>query len=309
VSKILVPDCGRWLGVAPGAFSGVRPEQALVTFERDIGRPVDIYHAYHVDDDVFPTAQEIAIARDPAHRRLLMLNWKPDRQLTWAQIADGAVDDRIDRLAERLKTVFPERFFLTIWHEPENDVDETPGSGRTAADYARMYAHVVTQLRAHGGTNAIMVMTYIGYPKWGEEPWFNQLYPGDSVVDWIGYDPYIQAVPNSGRENDFIDLADKRGPGWPGFYSWSGTAHPNKPLMMAEWGVFEKAGSPARKATIYSELVGQLAAFPRLKALSYFDSPDAPKGDTRIDSSPQALAAFRALAMSSELAGPRPPGR
>jgi hypothetical protein len=43
----------------------------------------------------------------------------------------------------------------------------------------------------------------------------------------------------------------------------------------------------------------QIARFPAIKALVYFDSPNAPKGDTRPDSSQPALAAFRRLAEST----------
>jgi hypothetical protein len=307
VSKILVPSCGRWLGVAPGALTGEDPAAALTAFEAEIGRPVDIYHAYHTDADVFPTAQEIAIARDPNHPRMLFLNWKPDREVTWSQVADGAADARIDALARRLRTTFPDRFFLTIWHEPENDVVPQAGSGMTALDYAAMFRHVITRLRADGATGVVSVMDYIGAPKWGSKSWFPQLYPGDGVVDWIAYDPYINAAPQAGRPADLSGLANRTGPGWPGFYTWAARQHPGKPLMMAEFGVFERNGQTNRKAALFARILGQLPKFPRLRALVYFDSPQAPKGDTSIASSPASKTAFAKLAASPALTGPLPP--
>jgi hypothetical protein len=309
VSRILVPSCGRWLGVAPGALTSAAPAAALTGFEAEIGRPVDIYHAYHTDADVFPTATEIAIARDPEHPRMLFLNWKPARELTWSQVADGAVDDRIDALARRLRTRFPDRFFLTIWHEPENDVDASAGSGMTATDYADMFRHVITRLRSDGATGVVSVMDYIGAPQWGRQPWFAQLYPGDGVVDWIAYDPYINAVPQQGRPADLAGLANRTGTGWPGFYTWATTEHANKPLMMAEFGVFERSGQTDRKPALFARILRQLPRFPRLKALVYFDSPQAPKGDTSIASTPQAKAAFRKLAGARALLGPLPPAK
>ena len=123
VSNDLVPACGRWWGVAPAALTGQPRRASLLEFENKIGRPVDIYHGYHRDDEVFPTDEEVALAREPGRERLLFLNWKPSTTSSWASIADGAVDDRIDRLAEHIRTTFPEPFFLTVWHEPENDVD------------------------------------------------------------------------------------------------------------------------------------------------------------------------------------------
>ena len=124
-----------------------------------------------------------------------MENWKPELGNTWAQVAAGvpAVDQEIDNEAAYLKTVYTKPFFLSVHHEPENEIIATPGSGYTAADYAAMYRHVVLRLKADGVTNAIFVMDYMGYFKWGLQSWFNDLYPGDDVVDWIAYDPYSTA--------------------------------------------------------------------------------------------------------------------
>jgi hypothetical protein len=69
--------------------------------------------------------------------------------------------------------------------------------------------------------------------------------------------------------------------------------------MVSEWGVYEHTADPSRKAWIYSTVRQQLGQFPAIKGLVYFDSPNAPKGDTRPDSSAAALAEFRKLAEST----------
>jgi hypothetical protein len=69
--------------------------------------------------------------------------------------------------------------------------------------------------------------------------------------------------------------------------------------MIAEWGVYEYPADPSRKAWIFSTVAAQLSRFPAIKALMYFDSPAAPKGDTRPDSNTEALGEFRALAESA----------
>src|SRR5690606_22122370 len=130
---------------------------------------------YHRGDELFPTPQEREVAKGS---RLLLIDWKPAPDRTWAQVARGAVDDRIDRLADHIVRTFPgRRFFLSIHHEPERDVRR--GGGYSAADYAAMYRHIVTRLRDHGVRNAVTVMTYMGVPNWADKPWFEQLYPGD----------------------------------------------------------------------------------------------------------------------------------
>lgn len=294
VSALLVPSCGAWTGVAPGAFSDRPKAGALADFESLTGAPTDIVHVYHSAGDLFPTHGELAMTRQDDARRMLMVNYKPQGRHTWAEVADGAVDDELDRLAAHLRRHTTEPFFLTIHHEPENDVDAERGSGFTARDYARMFRHVVDRLRDRGVTTIVSVFNVIGSQEWGTEPWFEDLYPGDRVVDWVAWDPYACVSP----ENDCGDFASMVNrtyrAEWPGFYDWATTTHPDKPLMIAEWGVFEN-GDERRKPEFLATVADQLPDFPAIKALLYFDSARAPRGDTRVNSSPAALGAYREL--------------
>ncbi|RJL33292.1 hypothetical protein D5H75_10800 [Bailinhaonella thermotolerans] len=179
------------------------------------------------------------------------------------------------------------------------------GGGNGADDYRRMFRHVVTRLRGHGVTNAVTVMTYMGAVNWGAKPWFGRLYPGDDVVDWIALDPYAD-----GRVDDFAALVNRRRrefPGWPGFYRWAARHHPGKPLMVGEWGVFERPRDPGFKRRFYASVRRQAPAFSRIKALVYFESPRAPRGDTRFDTTPGGLAEFRRLAASPHFTAPKLP--
>ncbi|GAA4234561.1 hypothetical protein GCM10023075_53400 [Streptosporangium album] len=294
VTARLVPSCGAWWGVAPEVFTGRRPGPALEQTEGRMGRPADIMHVYHRGSELFPTSEERAIARDPARRRLLLVNWKPSFGHTWAEIAGGAIDRRIDRLADHIRGSFPERFFLTVHHEPENDVREEPGSGMTAEDYSAMFRHVVLRLRQRGVTNAVTVMTYMGAPNWAAEPWFERLYPGDDVVDWVAMDPYVDD-----RVHSFDGLVNKTREGfagWPGFYRWMQSHFPAKPIMIAEWGVFERRAEPGFKEAFFSSVRREMRLYPQIKALVYFDSPRAPRGDTRFDTTPGGLRTFSDLA-------------
>lgn len=305
VSSKLVPSCGVWWGVAPGAFTKQPREVALRQFERKIGRPVDIYHAYHRGKQLFPTPKEIAIAREPGRPRMLLLNWKPGGR-SWASVAKGepAVDRHIDRLSAHIKRNFPEKFWMVIHHEPEEEVRPKPGSGFTARDFAGMFRHVVQRFRRNGVDNVLFTPVFMGSQVWGKEPWFDDLYPGNDVVDWVGYDPY--APPPT---RDFAHLVNKKtsqGRGFPGFYDWTRKVAPGKPLMLAEWGVFEQRGNPGRKPRFYRSVAEQIGRFPRLKALVYFDSPRAPRGDTRIDSTAAALEAYRALSARPAFFATRP---
>lgn len=298
VDKLLVPSCGVLWGVAAGAFTGTPTDVALRNWEAASGRTSSIYHVYQRGDEMFPTPSEIAMANEPGHRRLLLINWKVAWGTTWAKVASGAEDKRIDKEAAYIKSHYTDKFFLALHHEPENDVVESAGSGMTAKDYAAMYRHTILRLRAAGVTNIVSVIAYMGYEVWCEKSWFKDLWPGSDVVDWIGYDPYQTAKPGAYAFGDFAKLVDgTHNPSlWPGFYTWATTRHPGKPVMLAEWGIFEYPADPKQKAWVDSTVATQIGRFPQLKGIVYFDSPNAPKGDTRINSSAGALASFRAVA-------------
>ncbi len=289
VSELLVPSCGAWTGVAPGSFTDQPKPEALADFEAVTGAPVDVVHVYHRAGDRFPTARDLTLASQHGQRRLLMINYKPEGGHTWAQVADGAMDRELDEQAAHLLSTYREPFFLTIHHEPEEEVVPTAGSGFTADDYARMFRHVIERLRGHGVTNIVSVLNLMGYPTWGTQPWFEDLYPGDDVVDWIAWDPYACLAPDRPC-GDFASIANLTfSEDWPGFYQWAVGTHPDKPLMLAEWGVNQN-GDPRRAADFFDSVATQLPRYPAIKALLYFDSVE-----TRVDASPESLAAFQAL--------------
>jgi hypothetical protein len=300
--RMLVPTCGILWGVAPGAHTESRGASALADFERKTGRTQAIYHAYHGGiRQLFPTPQEIAIARQPGRHRILFLNWKPE-SVSWAAIARGdkRTDEFLDRLAVHIKKTFPEQFFLAVHHEAENDVRPRAGSGYTARDYSAMFRHVVKRLRAHGVTNMVTVLVHMAYVPHATQSWFNDMYPGDDVVDWIGFDTYAYSDPGYGH-GDFaeifnrrIEIAGKRS--WPGFYTWALTRHPGKPLMIAEWGVWSSKRNTAYKVDFYKQLGNEIRAFPKIRAMVQFETPHNQKGqDSSVDSTPAALQAYRKL--------------
>jgi hypothetical protein len=297
VSALLVPSCGVWWGVTPGAFSGEHPRQALSTFERRTGRTVDVFHYFHKGKQLFPTPAEIAIAREPGKERKLLLNWKPDEGQTWAQVAGGSMDAHIDRLSAHIKATYPERFWLVIHHEPEEEVRFKTDSGYTPADYSRMFRHVVQRFRKDGVQNALFTVAYRGYSNWTVKPWFMQLYPGADVVDWVAFDPYVKGAEHT---PDFASLIDKAAPlehdqGYPGFYSWSKSHMPGKPLMIAEWGVLQDKTTAEERVAFFQSVGAQIRNYPRLKALVYFEAPHGGLGDSQIHTDPQTLRAFRRL--------------
>jgi hypothetical protein len=297
---LLVPSCGVLWGAAAGGFTDAPRDEALKTWETLTGRTATIFHTYHKGDEKFPTASEIAMTQDPAHPRVLLLNWKVAYNTTWAKVAAGGQDTRIDNWATYVKANYgTKKFFLALHHEPENDVNPTAGSGMTAADYAAMYRHVILRLRADGVTNAVNVLAYMGNEKWMGQSWWKDLYPGDDVVDWVGLDSYVSVEPGYYHYGDFGDLLDRLPTGGGlGFYDWSVANHPAKPIMVAEWGMYHRIKYVTDKSAAFATVVPELATHPKVKAIVYFDTPSDDEGDRNIavDSTPAGLAAFKVTA-------------
>ncbi|MGN6301186.1 MAG: CBM96 family carbohydrate-binding protein [Angustibacter sp.] len=294
----LVPSCGMLWGVAPGAYTDQARTDALIDYEKTVNRRMDIFHAYHKDDQLFPTAAERAISTDPANPRMLLMNWKPSTTQTWRQVADGAADARIDRLASYIRSTYDRKLFMTIWHEPENDVNPTAGSGMTAQDYHDMFRHVVQRLRADGLSQAVFVVNYQSYPQYAEQDWWPQLYPGNDVVDWIAWDAYNYGLTSGYNSGDFLATINRVRGAWQGFYAWAHANHPDKPLMLAEWGIYQRDTAPGRQSWYFDDVRAHLADAPQIKAMVYFDSPMVPSlGATQ--AGPDALPALKSLLAST----------
>jgi hypothetical protein len=293
-----VPDCGLLWGAAAGGFSSTPREEALRQWEATSGAPTTIFHTYHSGDQLFPTAAEISMAHQAGHPRILLLNWKVAAGSTWAKVAAGAEDARIDREAAYLRRTFTDRFFLVLHHEPESGVNPDPSKGMTAPDFAAMFRHTVLRLRADGVRNAITVVVYMNNEKFENASWWPRLYPGNDVVEWIGVDSYLNAGPGPFHTGGFASMMDRttKPATFPGFYRWATTNHPGKPLMLAEWGVY---GSAAKKPAVFATVLPELHDFPALKAMVYFDTVKDQDGrNIAINTSPASTAAFRTIAAS-----------
>jgi beta-mannanase len=286
-------------GAAAGGFTSVPRDQELRNWEQLSGRTSTIFHTYHKGDEKFPTDAEIAMVREPKKPRTLLLNWRVEYGSTWANVASGKLDKRIDAFAARVKSTMPEKFFLVLNHEPEDDV-RPAGSGMTAKDFAKSYRHVIKRLRAQGLSNMVSVVAYMGNEKWMAQSWWKDLYPGDDVVDWMGLDSYVSAEKNYYHAGLFADLLDRKAKNGPGFYDWATTNHPSKPIMVAEWGAYHRVKTVVDKAAQFNSVLPELAKRPQIKAIVYFDTKNDLFGDRdiSIDSTPKSLAAFRKLAKS-----------
>jgi hypothetical protein len=261
-------------GVYFGAWTSSNTGFTVDQREAQIGRRYAIVHRYHGWGEAFPSAQEV----------------------TWAQIASGAQDAVIDAMAGRVKAL-GRPVLMDFMHEPEEwgPVSSNMGYMGTAAEFVAAYRHVVQRFRAVGASNVSWVWTTMGYS--GYQPAYASLYPGDDVVDWIGWDPYNWYSCHNSTWKSFAGKVS-------GFYGWlMANGHGDKPFLLSEYGSREDDLDPFAKGRWYREAAASLKAgsFPNLKALVYFDSNRTGECDWRTDSTLNALDGYRDMAQDPYL--------
>ena len=278
LSDKLVPARGALFGVAAQPRYVRSWEAELLLLEAEIGRLYDLDRRYYRWDDEFPGAYERWTV---TMRRIPLLSWKAltrdGATVTWRRIASGAYDDRIRARARAFKA-FGSPVMLIFDHEPER-------SRERPADFVAAWRRVVSIFRQAGATNVVwvwnlMAVTFSG----GGDRSASSYYPGDSYVDWIAADGYNWYGSELGGQvwRSFRDI-------FSGFYRW-GSARP-KPLMIAEFGSLDVLLDPLRRAIWFKEAADTIKSWPRLKGVSYFNG-----FGWFFDSTPQSLAAYRAVA-------------
>ena len=271
ISNILVDACHPWIGAAAMGDPHAAPnaEAQFLYAEKQIGRTMDIFHDYHSPGNLPLNSTEKYFAERP--NTYVYVNWKPASNWADADGGNATVNASIDRAAASIKSVAPHKIFLTVWHEPGNDVSGgtscpiKPGSAGTPAQYRAMWQNVENRFKADGVTNVVWVMNYMGYSKW--DCLVPQLWPGNGLIDWVTFDVYSMGdsstVANTiGRFYNVL-LNDNNS-------SFNVDA---KPWGLAEWGDCTTSDQ-AHVYQYYQEMKTALDnnTYPRLKMYMVYDS-------------------------------------
>ncbi len=266
---MLVPSCGVLLGGYLTSFGGTNADGQLTNFDADSGSTVSVVHDYRRPGQTL-SAGDVQVAQTPGV--LLLLNWKPAN--TWSDAAGGnaSVNSQIDAMAESIKALGQTKIFLTIFHEPENDVSSGAsscpstiykGSAGTPADYRAMWANVEARFAALNVTNVVWVMNYMGFTGWN--CMVDDLWPGNSLVDWILWDPY------SSDSTTFVQAVS---PFYNTLTSMSDATHDftSKPWGLGEFG--DRAASDTNEEQFYSTVAQAIDSgqFPEMKLFTFFDA-------------------------------------
>ena len=276
--------------------------EGIEKFEKMAGKnPAIIASSSYWGEQTFPKQNLELIDR---HGAIPMIFWSPwDKpynqdhgpdQFALTEILAGKWDDYIDRWGDGAKA-FGKPFLVSFCNEMNGDW--FPWSGTFYGEknggnevFKKTWRYVVDRVRARGGTNVKWVLHVNAYPAQNES-WnlMSSYYAGSDYVDWFGLSVYGKQFRYDGKWAYFRDLLD-----WP--YKELAAIDPSKPIMVAEYGVgdFPKSGS---KAEWFREALRMIPKFPRIKAAIYWherwQNEDGSYSNLRINSSPEALAAFR----------------
>ena len=318
--KLLPPRSGSYLGAftdfnTPVAFTedDVTTEK-IDAFRQLVGRPVSwVYFSQHWYKGLaFPRANVLTVWRSGAVPYIAFMpssgafygppprQHNPERRFTLQRILEGRFDGGLRAWARAARdTNIPILLdFGTevnddwgTWNAKWNGADQTDGYGDPAYPdgaerFRDAYRHLVTLFREEGATN---VTWFFHADSYAQHEWWNGLlwyYPGDEYVDWLGISDYGSLTPSGPVVPFGLKLDASR------VYT-DLTELSARPAAVVELGV---ADDPAHgKATWIRRAFAALRSsrYPRIHAAVWWNMWSGGI-DTRVDSSPASLAAFRA---------------
>jgi len=295
-------------GIVFGAFIPGAPSDAtkIDDFADLIGSMPRIVMWYQTWADPYNAFFAAGADAIRARGAMPMISWEPrashqnfDPEWSLTTIIDGDHDAFVRQWARDV-AAWGQPLYVRLMHEMNGQwTSWSPGlNGNTAPEFVTAWRHVIEITRAEGAAN----VRWIWCPNIDDgNPSFTpyeQLYPGDDYVDWVGLTGYNWGT--SQRWSVWRDLTSTFKDSIDQIRAITG-----KPLMIAEMASAEQGGD---KGGWISDGFSRLTTdLPDVKAVVWFDTFDARLGTHwEVDSSPGSLAAYRAVAASSDFGGTLP---
>jgi Glycosyl hydrolase family 26 len=333
--KLLAPTAGAYLGAFPDFNSpdGSRLEDyvdpALITnFEQLAGRKISwaYFSQYWFRSLAFPGDQLLAIWRHGEVPFVRLLPYSdapygpppnetfPETKFSLQHIIDGQFDSELRAWADAARdTNIPilAEFGTEVdgvwvpWNGWWNGQVQLDGYGDpTFPDgperFRDAYRHIVDLFRSEGATNVTWFFHAQTQRFFPQDEWWNNptyYYPGDDYIDWIGLSNYGPINPD---DPHFITFDDKLSSS--GVYDTL-TAISRRPIAITEFAIIDNARWD-KAQWIKDAFRAVKARYPRIRGLAWWDAGLPGPQDMRINSSPQALDAFRAAANDPYFAAP-----
>lgn len=251
-----VPASGAYFGAWANPTGNGSAETNAEALESQIGRTLRLHmHYYQWGSGTTPTFPDGSMQADIAAGRIPVVTWACS-DLNAVVIA-GTDDSLIINTANAVKQ-FGSSIFIRWYREMNLGSNQTCNGSGGAAGFIAAWQHIYDIFKAQGVTNVSWLWNPGGT---NQDPDATPYYPGDSFVDWIGFDGYDKYLDN--------DFGLVFGPFYQMFRSH------NKPMLIGETG--ECASVQASYlALAQAEIEGKsnpgAYAFPQVKGFMYFDA-------------------------------------
>jgi len=272
-------NLGAYVNPANQRLSATTAAAEVARFESLIGRRLGLRSYYVAWEEEFPTESH---RRDIAAGRTPLLAWYPPHDL--ASVATGRWDSLV-RARARATAAFPAPLLLRFAAEFNGRWSAV--SGRQG-DFISGWRRLVRTFRSAGADNVGWIWCPSALePAVAAEDW-RTYWPGDSYVDWVGMDGHNWGATRSWSTWRSFEAI---------FSRLYGDYQRHKPIIVCEVASSERGGD--KSAWIRDMHVQLTTRFSAVKAVVWFDTNK--ETDWRVNSSPGALAAFRALAADRRL--------
>ncbi len=282
--------------------------EAIEKFEKIVGKHQAIIASSSFWGELnFPTKNVLLIAR---HGTIPLIFWSPwDRpyvqeadpdRFNLEEILAGKWDAYIDQWAMAAKEANTP--MLVSWGLEMNGnwfpwsgyfygADKAGKSGLTGPElYKKTFRYVVDRVRARGAGN-ILWGFHVNHFTYPQDPWnrMSEYYPGPEYVDWLGLSVYGKQFADDAWAS-FQDVMEEG-------YAEICRLDPQKPVLVAEYGVGEFPAEGDKALWLTEALDLLKTRYTRIKGAVYWHerwpNADGTYSNLRINSSPEALAAYR----------------
>jgi endoglucanase len=293
-AQIPVPETGCY----HSAFTGTDNHQQFETLAQ---KNIAIEMFFMGWPSNFPTSKCTEISNNGAIPHITWMPQVSGSPYPLDGIINGTYDNYIKSFADGAKT-FAKPLFIRLGHEFNGDWYTYGGANNgggtlngfgdpSKADgperFIAAYKRVHDLFAGQGVTNVVWIWCLNN----GSSPnvtWnvSEAYYPGDSYVDWIGFDGYNFGTTQSW--SNWLGFWDIYYPMYSKFKSY------NKPMMIAEFASVENGGNKAD--WIRNAYLSTRFSFPKIKAITWFHiakTEGTVFTDWRINSSSASLAAYQ----------------
>lgn len=214
--------------------------------EKELGKKMEAVRVYRRwDERLFEEDQ--VWARNTGHTIFLSIKTRRDdgSKLRWRDIAEAEPGSRLHnemlRQARQIQG-FGATVYVIFNHEPDARTSRPMGD---PADFVAAWRKLVETYRKASVTNARYVWVVTEWAFRGDAKVAEAYYPGDGYLDHIGVDAYnwlgcATEEDGDGRWRSPATILEN--------HRRFGEQHPDKGLMVLEWGTVEDPDRPGRKA-------------------------------------------------------------